>query len=62
MSWVLVKDSVIINVIAYEEGSTYTPPDGCKLVQTDQWFDIGWGWDGTKPVEPIAPEETPAEQ
>jgi hypothetical protein len=60
MAWLLVKDGIIKNAIAIspEAAQTYTPPDGMELVYTDEWFNIGWEWDGTKPVEPL--EENPS--
>lgn len=57
MAWILVKDGKIENHIEItdEAAALFTPPEGYELVQTDEWFNIGWLWDGEKPVEPVEP-------
>jgi len=55
MYYLLVKDGIIENAIDYDGVSPYTPPEGHELVSTDQFFSIGWTWDGTQPVAPPEP-------
>ena len=57
MYYLLVKDGIIENAIAWDGQGEYTPPEGHELVTTDQFFSIGWAWDGTQPVVPIDPEQ-----
>jgi hypothetical protein len=56
MYYLLIKDGIIENAIDWDSVSPYTPPEGHQLVLTDQFYSIGWAWDGTKPVTPIEPE------
>lgn len=56
MYYLLVKDGVIVNAIDWDGVTPYTPPEGHELVSTYEFYSIGWAWDGTQPVAPIAPE------
>jgi len=55
MYYLLVKDGIIENAIDYDGVSPYTPPDGCELVTTDEFFSIGWAWVDGHPVDPNPP-------
>ena len=57
MTYLLIENGIIVNAIAWDGTSPYTPPDGTTLVSTDQPYNIGWAWDGTAPVEPPAEGE-----
>lgn len=54
MTWVLIKDNIIENIIAitHEAAETYVPPDGMQLAYTDEWCNIGWLWNDGHPVDP----------
>jgi hypothetical protein len=55
MYYLLVKDGVIVNAIDYDGVSPYTPPDGCTLVETNEFYNIGWLWVDGHPVDPNPP-------
>lgn len=55
MYYLLVKDGVIVNAIDYDGVSPYTPPDGCILVETNEFYNIGWLWVDGHPVDPNPP-------
>lgn len=59
MAHLLIKDGVIENAIALEPGADYTPPAGYELVETNEWFSIGWLWVDGHPVDPNPPPPDP---
>jgi hypothetical protein len=55
MYYLIVKDGIIENAIAWDGQGEYTPPEGHELVSTDQFFSIGWLWIDGHPVDPHPP-------
>jgi Domain of unknown function (DUF4376) len=60
MKWALVDhDSICQNIIHYEVGSGYQPPEGFYLLQVNDWINIG---DNINDPEPTPPTPTIEEQ
>ena len=59
MAWLLIKDNIIINHIAYDGVSEYTPPDGMTLVNYESNYDLGWFWNDGNPTAPEPPPAPP---
>jgi hypothetical protein len=62
MQWLLVKNGVIENIVAWDGITPWTPPDGYELVKYggEPAAQIGWGWIDGHLVVPASPE--PVEQ
>lgn len=42
MKWALVdKNNIVRNIIVYDEGTPYFPPDWLTVEQINDWIDIG---------------------
>jgi hypothetical protein len=53
-------DGFVENVIEFEEGANWQPPEGCNLVDAEKEGSPGDTWDGEKFVRPILPIPEPA--
>lgn len=59
MTYAMVKDGVIVNVIDWDGVTPYTPPEGCVLYPWDGPMNIGWLWEDGHPVDPNPPPPPP---
>lgn len=60
MNYAIVQNGVIVNIIAWDGVTPYTPPEGCELHQWDGYMTSGWAWVDGAPVEPPPPVVDPA--
>lgn len=56
MTYAIIRNNIVENIIVWDGVSPYTPPEGTILVQTDT-AGIGWTYDSatgefTPPAEP----------
>lgn len=57
-SYAIVKDGVVVNVVAWDGVSEWTPPEGTQAIESPE-AGIGWLHDGTAFHRP---QEEPAQQ
>jgi hypothetical protein len=60
MTYAMVRDGVVVNVIDWDGVTPYTPPEGCELHAWEGPVSIGWTWVDGAPVDPN-PLPEPAE-
>jgi hypothetical protein len=64
MTYVVVDASnKVENLVLWDGNSSWTPPEGTKLIKYDGEVHIGWQWDGSKfydpnpkPLPPVPPK------
>ena len=55
MTYCMVQNAVVVNVIDWNGVTPYTPPEGCELYPWDGSVSIGWAWVDGAPVDPNPP-------
>lgn len=62
MTYAIVRDGIIVNIIAWDGAAPYVTPEGCELHAVEGAAGVGWLYDGVTftnptppPPEPVAP-------
>jgi hypothetical protein len=59
MTYCMVQNAIVVNIIDWDGVTPYTPPEGCDLYPWDGPVSIGWDWVDGAPVDPNPPPPPP---
>lgn len=61
MTYAMVQNGVVVNVIEWDGVTPYTPPEGCELFAWSGPVNIGWAWVDGAPIDPTPPPAEPTQ-